>query len=338
MRFPSAPARRLSASVRFRVCFTLVLLLVGSGASGAERDALKVLAIGNSFSTDATRLLPALASAGGKRLVLSRVSAAGCSLERHALNLERALDGHDHDARVYRNFLDPVTGENRTVTLLEALRAAPWDVVTLQQVSSQSFKRETFQPHLDRLIAAVREYAPTAEILIHQTWAYREDHAFFQNGDGFTAQRMHQDLTANYRTFAEEKNLRLIPVGDAFHLARQTPRWTYVPDTEFDFNQPPAQKLPNQRASLNTGWRWTKGKAGEPVFALDASHCNAAGRYLGAAVWYAILFETDLLPDSYVPPDLEPDDAADLRRHALTAVQAVRSRLKLAGARTPCRA
>ncbi|MFH1496686.1 MAG: DUF4886 domain-containing protein [Verrucomicrobiota bacterium] len=309
----------------FRTLLTLVLAITLAFPAHAERDSLKLLAIGNSFSNDATRQLPQVAKAGGKDLLLGRASIGGCSLERHARHLAEARAG-DAKGRAYHGFDDPKTGNKRSVTLIEALQSAEWDIVTLQQVSHQSYKRESFQPHLDQLIAAIREHAPSAEILIHQTWAYREDHPFFKRDDGFTPLKMYEGLTANYRAIAQEKDFRILPVGDALHLARQTPRWTYTPDPDFDFADPPAGQLPDQRTSLQVGWRWTKNKAGEPVLGLDAIHCNPAGQYLGANVWYATLFETDTLPDGFTPPGLAPEDTADLRTHALAAVVAQRER------------
>ena len=298
------------------------VLFVAQTAAGS--DPLKVLAIGNSFSNNTTAFLPDLAEAGGRKLLMGKAAIASCSLERHARHLKQAEAG-DPDGRAY-DTSDPLTGEKRLMTLPELLLAQPWDVVTLQQWSRLSFKPETFQPYTDELIAAIRRYAPTAEIVVHETWAYREDHAFFQKGDGFTPARMYAELSAAYRNFAAGKGLRLLPVGDAFDLARQSPRWTYTPDPNFDFQNPPAGRLPDQRTSLNFGWRWTKDKKGRAAFSLDATHCNDAGKYLGAAVWYLTLFETESLPADYIPKGLSSADAANLRTHAKAAVTAQRAR------------
>lgn len=305
-----------------------VAIFLPFAASAAERQALKLLAIGNSFSEDATAFLPAIAQAAGKDLTLGRASIGGCSLERHARHLAEAQAG-DEKGRAYNNFIDPKTGEKRSVTILEALEATDWDIVTIQQVSHLSFRPETYHPYVDQLIAAIRQHAPTAEIVIHEIWAYREDHAFFQKADGFTPQKMYSQIRDTYRALAAETGFRLIPVGDAFNLARQTPRWTYTPDPNFDFNNPPANEVPNQRGSLNVGWRWTKNKEGQPEFRADSIHANTAGRYLGACVWYLTLFEADTLPTDYAPDGLSAENAADLRHHALAAVQAERTRVSI---------
>lgn len=308
-----------------RLGLALACLFIGlfaGSARAAERSGLKVLTIGNSFADYATTFLPALAEAGGKSLVLGKANLGGCSLERHATLLGLA-EANDPGGRVYTGFIDPVTGKRRTVTLPEALSATDWDVVTLQQVSSLSYRSESYHPHVDRIIAAIRRLAPGAEIVIHETWAYREDHPSFGRGDGFTPLAMYQGLSAAYRRLSAETGFRLIPCGDAFDLARRTPRWTYRPDPDFDFEHPPEGRLPDQGTSLNAGWSWTKDKTGKLKFTLDAIHLNEAGRYLAACTWYLTLFQTDRLPAGFVPAGLTEADAASLRAHALGAVDAL---------------
>ena len=314
---PIRPSSLLSALI---LAVALVLPL-----HAAERAALKVLAVGNSFSQDTMAFLPALAKAGGKELVASNAYIGGCSFERHVKHLRQAEAG-DPEGKAYKAIPDPVTGEKRDVSLVDLLTAQPWDIVTIQQWSQLSFKPETFQPFADELIAAIRKYAPTAEIVVHETWAYREDHDWFKKGDGFTPAKMYSGVRDTYRAFADGKGYRMIPVGDALNLARQTPRWTYVTDKNFDFKNPPAGRLPDQRTSLNVGWQWKKNKDGTSSLGLDAIHCNTAGRYLGAAVWYQFLFNTSDIPAGFIPKGLTAEDTADLRVHALAAVKAERTR------------
>ena len=324
---PSFHKRNASAFSCLILAITLIAPTLARSATAAtgERSAIKVLAIGNSFSRDAMADLPALAKAGGKDLVWANAYIGGCSLERHVRHLKQAEAG-DPEGRAYKDIPDPITGQKANRTLVEMLTAQPWDIVTLQQWSQLSYKPETFQPFADELIAAIHKYAPTAEIVVHETWAYREDHAFFQKNDGFTPAKMYEGVSTTYKAFAAGKGFRVIPVGDAFNLARQTPRWTYVPDKNYDFKNPPAGKLPDQRTSLNAGWSWGKDKSGAPKLILDAIHCSAAGKYLGAAAWYQVIFNTDTLPATYTPKDLTPEDTADLRTHALAAVKAERAR------------
>lgn len=316
---------------RFAGGLMVVVLTVASAIPGmAERDAARLLTIGNSFADDATAFLPAMAAAGGKQLVVVHANLGGASLERHARHLaafNRSAD--DPDARPYKDLLNPLTGERRNLSLPEALALCPWDFVTVQQVSQLSFRPETYHPHVDQLLAAVRAAAPQAEILIHETWAYREDHPLFAEPGGVTPHGMHEGLQAAYRQLARMTGCRLIPVGEAWQVARATTRWRFTPDQAFDAAQAEPGVLPDQRASLNIGWEWVVREVdGKPELRLDAKHANVAGRYLGAAVFYLVLFDADQVPANYLPDGLYAGDAAALRAIAVKAVMGERTRTK----------
>jgi hypothetical protein len=310
--------------LRLRLVLAVTVLASVATLSAAERESLKLLTIGNSFADNPLEYLPAMAKAGGKSLIVGRANIGGCPLERHARHLRQAEAG-EPEGLAY-DTTDPRTKEKRKMSLPELLSAQPWEIVTIQQWSQLSFKPETFQPFADEIIAAVRKYAPTAEIVVQETWAYREDHDFFKKGDGFTPAKMYEGLRNTYRAFADGKGFRIIPTGDALNLARQTPRWTYVTDPKFDFKNPPAGQLPDQHTSLNAGWSWTKDKDGQPALRNDAIHQNTAGKYLATAVWYQTLFNADAVPAAYLPKGLESEAAADLRTHATAAVKAERAR------------
>lgn len=127
---------------------------------------MNILAIGNSFSQDATRYLHDIAAADGVTLHVANLYIGGCSLERHYRNMlssERAYelqyDGH-------------LTGFH--VSLQEALLNRPWDVVTMQQASPYSMDADSYFPYIADLYAFVKKCVPKAKILIHQTWAYED--------------------------------------------------------------------------------------------------------------------------------------------------------------------
>lgn len=127
---------------------------------------MNVLAIGNSFSTDATRYLHSIARADGEKLEITNLYIGGCSLERHFRNM--LSDEKEYELQY--------NGENTGfyVSLSEALLNRAWDVVTLQQSSPISFKPESYDPYIKELAAYVRKFVPKAKIYIHQTWAYED--------------------------------------------------------------------------------------------------------------------------------------------------------------------
>lgn len=63
---------------------TLVLVLAAVlGAADGERQTVRLLAIGNSFSADVLSQLPALAKAGGRTLEVQHCMFGGARLEQH---------------------------------------------------------------------------------------------------------------------------------------------------------------------------------------------------------------------------------------------------------------
>lgn len=65
--------------------------------------------------------------------------------------------------------------KRRKANLPEVIKAAKWDIVTIQQASPVSWDKSKTLPAADELIAYIRKNAPQAEIVIHQTWSYRND-------------------------------------------------------------------------------------------------------------------------------------------------------------------
>ena len=151
---------------------------------------IKVLAIGNSFSQDAETYIHQIAAASGIELMMSNLYIGGCPLERHHQNL-------DEDAAAYE--YTKTGAETRMASIREALEEEKWDYVTMQQVSGLSGLYETYQPHLSILSEYVKKYAPQAEQLIHETWAYEIDSVHSQFGNYDSDQfKMYMALRAAY--------------------------------------------------------------------------------------------------------------------------------------------
>ena len=128
---------------------------------------LKILSIGNSFSEDAQRYLHGIAESFGKEIHNENLFIGGCSLERHYNNMTE-------DAAAYKMIRHGV-GTSEIVSIKQALTETDWDYVTLQQVSTQSYIADSYYPFIKELAAYVRKYAPTAKLLIHETWSYEKD-------------------------------------------------------------------------------------------------------------------------------------------------------------------
>lgn len=292
-----------------------VALLVQATSFAGDTKTVRLLTIGNSFSRNATNHLDDLAKAGGHTLIHTPIVVGGASLELHS---ERAL-AHAKDARnkagLYSN------GRS----LVQELKAEKWDYVTIQQASIKSHDFSTYQPHAGRLRSLIQEHAPTARLLVHQTWAYRKDDPRFTKpsgkpGEPKTQAEMYAGLTHAYTMLAKELGAGLLPVGDAFYLADTDPQWAYQTDTAFNSKTARHPALPDQKHSLHVGWRWKKGTNGRNTLGMDGHHANTAGEYLGACVWYEVLFGESPVGNSYIPDQTDPAYARFLQETAHRAV------------------
>ncbi len=299
---------------------SLALVLAFGGSSHAAE--IKLLTVGNSFADNSVEYLPGFVQAGGHTLRVYRANLGAHSMQMHVGYLRAfEADPVNPKGRPYQGVADTKTGAKPKLSLRQALELDDWDYVTIQQLSALSFQPNSYEPWAGELIAYIRQHEPKAKILGLQTWAYREDSWLFEKNT--TQERMHLGIKKIYAQLADTYGLGILPVGDAFQLARTTPRWTFTyPDPKFDraTAKPPA--LPAQPGSLNVGWKWEKdAKTGEQKLTNDAAHCNAAGQYLAAAVLYEALF-SGVERNTYCPPKLTPEDAASLRKIAREAVAA----------------
>lgn len=290
------------------------LLLAAVSILAGEPRTVRLLTIGNSFSANATHHLKDLATAGGHTLVHSSLVIGGASFQVHADKMK--AQGR---ARLYANGKD----------LVANLTADSWDFVTIQQASIKSHDYATCQPHAGILRDLVTKHAPQAKLLIHQTWAYRVDDPRFavkepKPGEPRTQEAMCRGLTSAYDRLAAEFGAIIIPVGDAFFRADTDPQWGYRPDPKpFDPKTARRPMLPDQSRSLHVGWRWAKPRGGgEVTLGMDGHHANQAGEYLGACVWYEILFGESAVGTRFIPEGLDPAHARFLQETAHQAVQA----------------
>lgn len=279
------------------LCMSLIAF-----ALHAQQQPVRLLTVGNSFANNALKYLERIAKEQGDTLIVGRANLGGCPLSRHWDNAEKDT---------------PIYGKEKH-TLKQMLEQDKWDVVTIQQVSHQSFKRESFEPYAEKLINYIKQYAPQAEIVVHQTWAYRADHPWFvkENAD-IDQRKMFSGALDNYLWLAEKYNLRIIPSGSAIQTCRETQpvKFTF-PDPDFDYKNPESSKLPKQDGSLIVGWHWGKNKDEKPALKLDGIHANARGEYLIGCLWYEMLFKKNANDIKFVPDGITPEDAAFLRKTA----------------------
>ena len=177
---------------------------------------LKILAIGNSFSEDATRYLHQLANAAGIKTQVVNLYIGGCPLERHWKNIE-------NDEKAYAYQLNGIATE-RKVSIDEVLMEEDWDIITTQQASHDSGWINSYDPFLGLIVAHIKEKAPNAKLYMQETWAYELDsaHGSFMRYNR-NQQEMYDKLHDCYTQMAAKYNLELIPSGSVIQKVRTLP-------------------------------------------------------------------------------------------------------------------
>jgi len=256
------------------------------------KTTINVLALGNSFTDDPTAYLKSLMAQDGFELnILKRYIGGGTILQHWN---KRDTEYNTGKGNTLRKDLDPA--QNGGVY---------YDYVTIQQVSNdsgilKSYGFEEYDPEGEyencavNLVKLIRQYQPTAEIVLQLTWAYEKGstHWGFANYNN-DQETMHNAIVNTVETACEllanettddgkpisldGKPLRYIPTGFAFYNARQNP----IFDTTY-----------------------VKGVSGtDPkVYTLcrDGYHSSHLyGRYLGALVWYGALTGNSPLVTQY---------------------------------------
>lgn len=231
---------------------------------------IKILAIGNSFSQDATAYLYSIAEAAGKKIKLVNLYIGGCSLKTHWENIMGDLALYEYE----------LNGQyaGRMISIKDALEEEVWDYVTMQQVSGDSGILDTFYPYILDICKYVSELAPSAEQLFHQTWAYEldSDHPDFANYDCDQG-KMYEAIKEVYKILSERLLLRVIPCGKVIQELRSNPAFDY-------------------------------GNGGISL-CRDGFHMDMIyGRYALAATWYEVILKESILENGYVPPALEGNE------------------------------
>lgn len=171
---------------------------------------IKVLAIGNSFSQDATRYLYQIARADKVDMKVVNLCIGGCPLSYHYSNTL------SEEKRYVFELNGMSTGIN--VSLKEGLSNEAWngwDFITFQQVSHMSNNYDTYQPYLSGLSEYVKKYSPKAKQMIHQTWAYEEGGVRLTQELGYNNQlEMFKDVEGAYAKAARDIGADIIPSGE----------------------------------------------------------------------------------------------------------------------------
>ncbi|MBQ8496197.1 MAG: DUF4886 domain-containing protein [Clostridia bacterium] len=189
-------------------------------------ESIKILAIGNSFSDDATEhLWGILNDAGIKEVIIGNLYIGGCSIDTHWSNMK-----NDKAAYTFYYHKDG-TKTSSTQSVSYALALHDWDYITVQQVSQNSGQPETLG-NLQNVLDYINQNKTNedAKIYWHSTWAYQQNtsHSGFKNyaSDQMT---MYNAIVDTYKAIDEKYPSidGILPSGTAI----QNLRTSYLGDT-----------------------------------------------------------------------------------------------------------
>ena len=223
---------------KFVSLLIVVALMLGIPTQG--KKVIKLLAIGNSFSEDATEQnLYELVRAQGDSLVIGNAYIGGCPIERHWQNAQ--TDKPDYS---YRKIVGGVKNSHSKQTLRQIIQDEPWDIITIQQASGDIGLPETYK-NLNNLKHYVEKTAlHPFRWAFHMTWAFQKNckRANFVNY-GWSQLKMYQALMQTVPQEAQRVGITdIIPAAfavqkmrefvgdtitrDGFHMSYGTGRYT----------------------------------------------------------------------------------------------------------------
>ena len=175
----------------------------------------KILCIGNSFSQDATHFLHQIGEAAGVESKVVNLCIGGCSLERHYKTITNEIADYEYE-------LNGVW-DGEFTTLSKVLAEEEWDIITIQQASHESGWLDAYEPFAGHILAYLKEKAPNAKIMLHQTWAYAKvcNHPNYPRYN-CNQQEMYQKVIHAYTTISEKYGIPMIPNGRLVQKLRET--------------------------------------------------------------------------------------------------------------------
>ena len=250
-------------------------------------DTLRILGVGNSFTVDAMHnfLFNILASAGYTDITLGYLYIGGCSLDTHYDNLTNNLTAYEY----WKNTDDDWV-KHESTSAAKAFGEYKWDVVTIQQVSTESGRPASYK-NLEAIVDILHTREPQAKILWHMTWAYQ------QNSDHWAFTYYKKDQMTMYNAIVSTVKEKVLPL------------------TKINGVIPSGTAIQNLRTS----------SLGDTLTA-DGYHLNATyGDYTAALTWYCTITGNKAETVTYRPSSVADhwDEMAQAVNNAIQTPYAV---------------
>ncbi len=293
--------RYLKKIVSIVLCALLIALSIPMAVFAQTDEPIRILAIGNSFSNNATYFISRIAESMGKKVSVTSLYYAGCTLKQH-------VEFYNSDARSYQFYVDGVnTTTGQWQTMKEVFELYDYDYVTLQQSPSGSDVFSTYwteeNPWLTQLYDIVKKHQPNAEIMVHQTWSFCHDCAigndpYWQTNYNNTKE-MFNVIEDCYEQMADkigvDKESGIIPVGKAIQLAKD----------EYGYGD-----FYNEGSGLSDAQHCANGA----LYTDNVDHLNWRGRYIAGCVWLEKIFGYDCRTATYFPEGVLTAEECEILR------------------------
>lgn len=306
------------------IILTLALLatvcIVPMSATATEvtgKRPLKILALGNSYTNNATEYISRIAESMGLEIKAASLYKDGCMIQGHLERYE-AYEKLGHDAYYassnsikYIHLNVNGVADTSILSMQEAIASDDWDFIVLQQAPNSCDKIEKYWTEENPDVVTLYNYVQAeltknnnskCEILLHQPWSFSHEMSIDNNYQWYPVDyentrdfflKIEETVDQAAKIVQREKGLDapldIIPAGEAMQLAKD----------EFSFGD-----TYNNTNSL---------------YADFISHLsNPIGRYMIACLWIEKMtanagFPVDCRTATYLPSGLSEEQAAILR-------------------------
>ncbi len=283
-------------------CALCVSAIPAVTMSADSTEPIRILAIGNSYSNNATQYTEFILESMNTDVEVEVYSLyyAGCSLAQH-------VDYYTNEKPVYELYRkgSNVNGAGVLVTMQDVFALYDYDYITVQQAPGRASTFSTYwseaKPYLTQLQDIIEANEPQAQIKVHQTWSFNHycaigNDPYYTDRSWENTKLMFADIEDSYEQAAAKLGLTdddIIPVGRAVQLAKD----------QFGYGD-----------FYNTGATSAVAQcANGALYADNISHLNNRARYLAACVWLEYFFGVDCRTATYVPTMLTESDCKVLR-------------------------
>ena len=240
----------------------------------AKTDTVKILAVGNSLTSNATQYLWEIITSAGvpmENVVIGRLFLPGCSIEWHWQNIVDDVADYDYSKNNAGNWVP-----YRDYSVQKAIDDEEWDYIIVQETIA-SVQNTSAYRNLGNLVDYLKIAEPEAELAWHLIWTYQAETESQWCKFRTPAETLEHygQIVGQYLAQVKNKSQieHLIPAGTAV----QNLRSSYIGDT----------------------------------ITTDGIHVNEKhGMYITALTWYAALAGGDLDAITWVPtkyPELAND-------------------------------